>query len=321
MSLRRGSLFAAGALAALVAASGVSVPAPGGAQQIVNCPQQPAPTQQAGQQPIPQNARLTAQQRQSLCIAADALERHTAGLTLDLANALFPGAIGPAGPLTATDLAAHTQSPESGALFDATVGAATAGLSGSILANGALIGYLRSLTLDTPDPNFQPPVQPVVSPIVFPSPAPETNQAVAGAFESLLTNEVQAVAVAQALTYAVRRAQGAAQAGNTQISQQHLRTAGLLAVQLATLLNRETRQRIQVQQALLTQSLPVSYGDPAVAQALDGAAIALVQFGQTQGVQPPVPPPPFPPSVPVQLPRPPAPPPAPPVAPSEAPAP
>jgi hypothetical protein len=168
--------------------------------------------------------------------------------------------------------------------------------------------YLRSLTQDQPDPNFQPFVQPVTPPIVFPSPAPETNQAVSGAFESLLTNEVQAVGVAQALVYALRRAQGAAQAGQIQLSQQHLRAAGLYAVQLATLLNRESRQRLQVQQALATQSLPVSYGDPGVVQALDGAAIALVQFGQTQGVNPPVLPPPFPPSVPVSLPRPPAPP-------------
>jgi hypothetical protein len=311
MNKRRYSLFAAGALAALVAGAAVAWPAPSAAQlQIVNCPQPAAatPTPAAGQQAIPQNARLTPQQKQSLCIAADALERHTAGLTLDLASALFPGAIGPAGPLTATDVAAHVQSPETGALFDATVAAATAGMSGSILASGALVGYLRSLTQDQPDPNFQPFVQPVTPPIVFPSPAPETNQAVSGAFESLLTNEVQAVGVSQALVYALRRAQGAAQAGQTQLSQQHLRAAGLYAVQLATLLNRESRQRLQVQQALATQSLPVSYGDPGVVQALDGAAIALVQFGQTQGVNPPVLPPPFPPSVPVTLPRPPAPP-------------
>ncbi len=145
--------------------------------------------------------------------------------------------------------------------------------------------------------------------MVFPSPSPETNQPVAASFQSLLANEVQAVGVAQALVFALRRAQGAAQAGQTQVSQQHLRTAGILSVQLATLLNRESRQRLQMMGALSTEQLPVYLGDPPLAQALDGAAIALVQFAGAQGIQPPVFAPPAPPMVPVTLPQPPPPPP------------
>ncbi len=303
----------AGTLAVLLLAGALTWPAPEPAlAQLGNCPlaAQAQPTVTTANQAALQNARLTAQQKQALCLAADALERQNLALTLDLASALFPGSLGPVGPLATTDVTAHVQSPDSGLLFDATVGAATAGLSGSILANAGLVGYLRALTIDQPDPAFHAPVQPVTPPIVFPSPAPETNTAVAGAFESLLVNQVQALGVAQALVYSLRKAQGAAQAGNAQIQAQHLRAAGLYAVQLATLLNRETRQRLQMQGALLTESLPVSLGDPALIQALDGAAGALLQFGQAQGVVPPVFPPPFPPTVPVALPRAPSPPPA-----------
>jgi hypothetical protein len=320
MSTRRSSRILAGAAVALVLAGSVSWAAPHETQAQVtptSCPVQNATTtttgtgaQQAAQQAALQGARMSASQKQSLCLAADLLEQANFRLTLDLANALFPGSLGPIGPLSATDIGAHQQSPESAALFDATVASAATGLSGSILAGAGLAGYLRELTIDNPDPNWQQPVQPVTPPLVFPAPSGETNVPVAASFQSLLTNEVQAVGVAQALVFALRRAQGAAQAGQVQLSQQHLRTAAILSVQLATLLNRESRQRLQMQGAFLTEQLPVFLGDPMLAQALDGAAIALVQFAATQGVQPPVFAPPAPPMVPVALPQPPPPPPA-----------
>jgi hypothetical protein len=321
MSTRRSSRILAGAAVALVLAGSVSWSAPRSTQAQVtatSCPVQAAPAaatgagaQQAAQQAAIQAARLSASQKQSVCLAADLLEQANFRLTQDLANALFPGSLGPIGPLSATDIGAHQQSPEIAALFDATVASAAIGLSGSILAGAGLAGYLRELTIDNPDPNWQQPVQPVTPPLVFPAQAPETNLPVAQSFQSLLTNEVQAVGVAQALVFAFRRAQGAAQAGQAQVSQQHLRTAAILSVQLATLLNRESRQRLQMQGAFLTEQLPVFLGDPLLAQALDGAAIALVQFAATQGVQPPVFAPPAPPMVPVALPQPPPPPPLP----------
>ncbi|HZS01503.1 MAG TPA: hypothetical protein VFE37_22495 [Chloroflexota bacterium] len=316
MHIRRSSRILAGGAVALVLASSLSwaAPRPSEAQAIAtSCPvqTQSTTTGTSAQQAAVQAARLSVGQKQSLCLAADLLEQANFRLTLDLANALFPGSLGPIGPLSATDIGAHTQSPDNGALFDATVASAATGLSGSILAGAGLGGYLRELTIDNPDPNWQQPVQPVTPPMVFPSPSPETNVPVAASFQSLLTNEVQAVGVAQALVFALRRAQGAAQAGQTQVSQQHLRTSAILAVQLATLLNRESRQRLQMQGAFLTEQLPVYLGDPPLAQALDGAAIALVQFAAAQGVQPPVFAPPPPPSVPVALPQPPPPPPAP----------
>jgi hypothetical protein len=321
MTIRRSSRILAGGAVVLVLASSLSwaAPRPAEAQNVVtSCPvqAQPAATagagaQQAAQQTAVQAARMNVGQKQSLCLAADLLEQANFRLTLDLANALFPGSLGPIGPLSATDIGAHSQAPEVAALYDATVASAATGLSGSILAGAGLAGYLRELTIDNPDPNWQQPVQPVTPPLVFPSPSPETNVPVASAFQSLLTNEVQAVGVAQALVFALRRAQGAAQAGQVQLSQQHLRTGAILAVQLGTLLNRESRQRLQMQGAFLTEQLPVYLGDQTLAQALDGAAIALVQFAQSQGVQPPVFAPPAPPMVPVTLPQPPAPPPPP----------
>jgi hypothetical protein len=316
MTRRRSSRILAGGAVALVLVSSLSwaAPHPATAQTVAtSCPVQVQTTTSgtSAQQAAVQAARMSVGQKQSLCLAADLLEQANFRLTLDLANALFPGSLGPIGPLSATDIGAHTQSPDSGALFDATVASATTGLSGSILAGAGLGGYLRELTIDNPDPNWQQPVQPVTPPIVFPSPSPQTNVPVAASFQSLLTNEVQALGVAQAMVFALRRAQGAAQAGQTQVSQQHLRTSAILAVQLATLLNRESRQRLQMQGAFLTEQLPVYLGDPPLAQALDGAAIALVQFAAAQGVQPPVFAPPPPPTVPVALPQPPAPPPAP----------
>jgi hypothetical protein len=312
MTLRRPSRILAGAAVALVLAGSAPAAAPNQAQAqatITSCPVQAAPAAAgaAAQQAAIQAARMTAGQKQSLCLAADLLEQANFRLTQDLANALFPGSLGPIGPLSATDIGAHTQSPDNGALFDATVASAATGLSGSILAGAGLGGYLRELTIDNPDPNWQQPVQPVTPPMVFPAPSAQSDLPVVTAFQSLLTNEVQAVGVAQALVFALRRAQGAAQAGQVQLSQQHLRTGAILSVQLATLLNRESRQRLQMQGAFLTEQLPVYLGDTQLAQALDGAAIALVQFAATQGVQPPVFAPPLPPMVPVTLPQPPAP--------------
>ncbi|HEY7066319.1 MAG TPA: hypothetical protein VII06_32905 [Chloroflexota bacterium] len=329
-SPHRSRFLAAAAIALVLAGSaGWATPRPASAQSTVtSCPVQAQPTAAAGagaaaqaaQQAAQQATRMNNTQKQSLCLAADQLEQANFRLTNDLANSLFPGSIGPIGPLSATDIGAHTQSPDNGALFDATVASATTGLAGSILAVAGLAGYLRELTIDNPDPNWQVPVQPVTPPIVFPSPSSQTDVPVAASFQSLLTNQVQAVGVAQALVFSLRRAQGAAAAGNAQMQQQHLRASGILAVQLATLLNRESRQRLQMQGAFLTEQLPVWLGDPQLAQSLDGAAIALVQFGNSVGVQPPVFAPPPPPTVPVSLPQPPPPPPAPSGAPGPGPA-
>jgi hypothetical protein len=290
------------------------VPAPALAQGS-NCPLQQAtttPTTTAATAAQAQNLRFTPQQKQVLCQAAEALERHTLALTLDLTSALLPGTLGPVGPLATADFAAHTISTETGSLFDVTLGAATAGFAGSTLFNASLVGYLRAMLDDnTTDANYTAPAQPITPAFVFPSVSAETNPPVAVTFRALLVNEAQAVGAAQALVHALRRARGAAAAGNATFQVQHLRAAGLHASQLALLLGREPPLRLDVQGALLTERLPAALGDPALVGALQAASQVLFQFAATQGVVGPVPPPPLPANVPVTLPQPPPPPPPP----------
>src|SRR5436190_23986783 len=93
-------LLAGTAAAVLLASVGPwAVPGPAVAQvQVANCPLQ-AQVAVAGQttanQAQIQAAQLTPQQKQSLCLAADQLERLNMSLTIDLTSALFPGTIGP----------------------------------------------------------------------------------------------------------------------------------------------------------------------------------------------------------------------------------
>jgi hypothetical protein len=255
------------------------------------------------------NLRLTPQQKQALCQAAENLERQNLGLSRDLSSALLPGTLGPTGPLAFTDVAAHTSSPELGARFDVTLAAATSGLAGSIMLSSALAGYLRALVDDSTDSNFTEVPQPSPPPFVFPSIGPDTNPPVAVTFRTLLVNESQTVGVLQTLLASLRRARGAAAAGNTALQAQQLRAAGLSAAQLATLLAREPLLRADVQGAMAaTEGLPTFMGDPALVASLQGAAQAMAQFALSQGASLPAPAPPLPATVPVVLPPPPPPP-------------
>jgi len=277
-----------------------------------------APTPTTGT--LPQAARLSVQQKQVLCQAADYLERQNQALNLDLASALLPGTLGPVGPLAVTDVMAHLTNPDTGSQFDLTLAAVASGLSGSVLLNGALIGYLRALNEDSTESNFNDVPQPSPPPFVFPAMSPETTPPIAATMQALLVNESQAVGTSYSLLHALRRARGAAAAGNAAAQNQQLRAAGLSAAQLAMLLNQETRYRLDVQGAMTTAGLQVILGDPALVGALQNAANTLAQYAAAQGVSLPVPPPPVPPTVPVALPPPP-PPPAPPPPPPGAPPP
>jgi hypothetical protein len=152
MQKRHSSLILAGTSVLLALASAVAWVGPHPAQaQAISCPQQTQTTTTGSTTTTTttgQAVRLNPSQKQALCLAADQLERHNISLTVDLTSALFPGSAGPVGPLSMTDIAAHTSTPAAASIFDATVGAAATGLSGSILANAALVGYLRALTQD-----------------------------------------------------------------------------------------------------------------------------------------------------------------------------
>src|SRR5712692_3705134 len=74
---------------------------------------QAAPTPTTGQA-LPQTARLSVQQKQVLCLAAENLERQNQAMNLDLVSALLPGTLGPVGPLAVTDVMAHLTNPDTG---------------------------------------------------------------------------------------------------------------------------------------------------------------------------------------------------------------
>ncbi len=320
--MRRGTVPRVAAGAALLLALGAAVwraPGPVAAQgtSCVLQVTQPTPTPVPGTSATAQNLRLTLQQKQALCQAAENLERQNLGLGRDLSSALLPGTLGPTGPLAFTDVVAHTANPDSGAKFDVTIAAATSGLAGTVLLNTSLAGYLRALLDDSSDSSFTDIPQPSPPPFVFPSVSSDTAPPVAVTLRALLVNESQAVGVVQTLLYSLRRARGAAAAGNTTFQAQQLRTAGISAGQLAALLTLETPLRLDAQGALgATQGLPTILGDPALATALQAAAQSLGQFAVSQGVPLPTPPPPLPATVPVALPPPPPPPPPPPAPPS-----
>jgi hypothetical protein len=313
----------AGAAALLLAIGSATWPAPPpAAAQSTSCVlqvTQPVPTPVPGSNPaLAQNLRFTPQQKQTLCQAAESLERQNLALSRDLSSALIPGTLGPTGPLAFIDVAAHNAGPEGGAKFDVTVAAATSGLAGTVLLNTSLAGYLRALLDESSESSFTEVPQPSPPPFVFPSVSADTAPPAALTLRALLINESQAVGVVQTLLYSLRRARGAAAAGNSAIQAQQLRAAGISAGQLAALLTLETPLRLDAQGALgTTQGLPAILGDPVLVASLQAAAQSLGQFAVSQGVPLPAPPPPLPATVPVTLPPPP-PPPAPPPAPAPA---
>jgi hypothetical protein len=129
------------------------------------------------------------------------------------------------------------------------------------LASGAdavLAGILAAAAQDPSDPNFTVIAQPVLQQLPSVTVEPGITQTVADAFNALLTNETQAIALGRAILTTIDRAQGAFDANNVFWENAQVQALSQYISQLADLIAARGPLLTNVQNALLNDGVNVS---------------------------------------------------------------
>lgn len=178
--------------------------------------------------------------------ASDALAKAAALLNVQAQSNAVAAANAPGGPSPAT-LVPASQFSLAGWLYQ---------YSAATFLNASL---LNRLPFFTPDPSFTIIAQPVVPTLPTVKAQGSLTQAEADAINALLSNQAEVVAVTNALQASINRAQGAANANNSQWQLSQMQAVQQYAKQLATLYGAQPSLRATLQTSLQQGGVPTFY--------------------------------------------------------------